>query len=376
MKKVLLIFGILVFLIAGNQCIAQNYYFGAKQPQKDLIKKVDQNYVHKHIPSAIRQGGEDIANAVPISQIPYSDAGNTCSYIDDYDEACPFYNSISPDVVYSYTPTYDIYVGIDLCGSTYDTKVFVYEDGASNLIDCNDDFYYDLPCGVFVSKIVNLLLTAGHTYFIIIDGYDGDCGNYTLNITEEEPCVLCLPCALPEGEPDIQDDDEDVVNGGCNNIYYFPPNNIPIFSPITLGQVYCGRTNNYLFDGGMHRDTDWYKIIITEPTDLYWSVFAEAAVEIIIFNDDCDTPALTYNYFNECEKGSIHALLEPGTYRLFIALLNYAGFENGINYMVIATDGPPPSPWCVPTIPVSNWALGIGIFLIIAATLFRVRRYF
>jgi hypothetical protein len=34
-------------------------------------------------------------------------------------------------------------------------------------------------------------MLAGHTYYIVVDGYDGDCGTYDLNIVEHEPCIAC-----------------------------------------------------------------------------------------------------------------------------------------------------------------------------------------
>ena len=72
-----------------------------------------------------RQGGEDMASAVPIDEMPFNDTGNTSDNLDDYDEICPYGGSISPDVVYSYTPLNDEVLTIDLCGSSYDTKVYV-----------------------------------------------------------------------------------------------------------------------------------------------------------------------------------------------------------------------------------------------------------
>lgn len=150
---------------------------------QELLKpKID--YSYKYIQSSDREGGEDIANALPISGLPFNDTGNTCDNIDDYDEACPYTGSDSPDVVYSYTPTWGEIITIDLCGSSYDTKVFVYEAIAGNLVACDDDFYkFGDACGSWVSKIEDLNLLGGQTYYIVIDGYGGDCGDYELLIT-------------------------------------------------------------------------------------------------------------------------------------------------------------------------------------------------
>lgn len=130
-----------------------------------------------------RVGGEDIADAVFIPGIPYMDTGNTCAFVHDYDEICPYTNSTAPDVVYAYIPPSDDVVDIDLCGSDYDTKVYVYENVEGNLYACNDDFYYDYICGYYVSKIERVTLAAGNTYYIVIDGSGTDCGDYVLEIS-------------------------------------------------------------------------------------------------------------------------------------------------------------------------------------------------
>lgn len=126
-------------------------------------------------------GGDTVDDALVIGTLPYSDTGNTCTFADDYDEVCPYTGSVSPDVVYAYTPSGDGLVDIDLCvGSTYDTKLYVYEDtvtpGAP--FACNDD-----ECPGFVSQLIGLQLTIGHSYYIVIDGYGGDCGDYTFDMS-------------------------------------------------------------------------------------------------------------------------------------------------------------------------------------------------
>ena len=135
--------------------------------------------------SGERVGGEDIANAVVIMELPYADGGDTCGFLDDYDEVCPYSGSTSPDVVYQYTPTGDGLVDITLCqGATaYDTKLYVYEDEHTPGVPfaCNDD-----ECPGYVSELMGLQLNLGHTYFIVVDGYYGDCGYYDLDMTGDQ----------------------------------------------------------------------------------------------------------------------------------------------------------------------------------------------
>ena len=75
-------------------------------------------------------------------------------------------------------------VNITLCnGSDYDTKLFVYQDmhtpGAPYA--CNDD-----ECPGYVSELMNLQLALGHTYYICIDGWSSDCGNYIIDMWGDE----------------------------------------------------------------------------------------------------------------------------------------------------------------------------------------------
>ncbi len=90
-----------------------------------------------------KEGGETIETAIEI-ELPFYDTGATCDNLNDYDEECPYSGSTSPDVVYTFLATDDTDVKVDLCGSLYDTKVYMYDENL-NIIDCNDDFYTGPP---------------------------------------------------------------------------------------------------------------------------------------------------------------------------------------------------------------------------------------
>ena len=142
-------------------------------------------------------GGDTCATATVITSLPYSDTGDTSAYNDDYYETCDYTASGAPDVVYSYTPASDMVIDIDLCDSAYDTRLFVFEDtcsapGSGVRHACNDD---TPGCGDdgFRSRLEEVPLTAGHTYYIVVDGYSSyDFGNYELNITQGvDPTGAC-----------------------------------------------------------------------------------------------------------------------------------------------------------------------------------------
>jgi len=81
-------------------------------------------------------------------------------------------------VVYAYTPAASGNIDIDLNGSAYDTKLYVYENTTATLVACNDDFYAN-----YVSALFAVALTAGNTYYIVIDGYGTSSGAYAISVT-------------------------------------------------------------------------------------------------------------------------------------------------------------------------------------------------
>jgi hypothetical protein len=129
-------------------------------------------------PPSLLQGGEDVGTAVVISSLPYSDAGTTSGHVNDYEGTCG--GSGAPDVVYSFTPSVDYFVTMDLCNSSYDTKVYVFESTVNNVIGCNDD-----ACGL--QSRLTVEMSAGITYYIIVDGYGSSSGSYDMVVTGIEP---------------------------------------------------------------------------------------------------------------------------------------------------------------------------------------------
>jgi hypothetical protein len=145
--------------------------------------------------------GDTCSDSIVIPALPYDDSRNSCSFNNDYDEVCPYVGSTSPDVVYEYTPASDEQITVDLCNSAYDTKVYIYADACvSPPIACNDDACSDPAGNPYRSKLECVPLPAGHTYYIVVDGYGGDCGVYDLSITV---CVPSGACCYPDGSCEL-----------------------------------------------------------------------------------------------------------------------------------------------------------------------------
>ncbi len=231
-----------------------------------------------------REGGEDMDTAVIINALPFSDTGNTSDNIPNYPVTCPW-ESFGPDVVYGYTPATDEVISVDLCGSGYDTVLSI-RDGALNLIACNDDFYFNDPCGNYVSRIEEAYLIAGTEYFIIVGGYGSDAGDYILTVELaiiDPPCTLTCE-GLPEEEPPLGPDYEDAYNGGCNSPEFGNPIQDHTFSADINGTlIYCGISGWY--PGS--RDTDWMHFAVGAYGIIEWTLDAEQQVDGYLLGGDC-----------------------------------------------------------------------------------------
>ena len=207
---------------------------------------------------AVGSPGDTIEDALPVGALPFLAQGSTCGLADDYDETCPFGESVSPDVVYAFVASFDGGIDVRLCESGYDTKVYVYADAwtKGSPLACDDD-----GCGVdgFRSELLDVPVEAGRTYYIVVDGYFGACGDYVLEVAVGVPCVpLCAPGDMVEPEAPCEHGYVDVTNGGCVSAN-------PVFTDIPCGatgpSTWCGTYGGYIGEGTTEwRDTDWYAI--------------------------------------------------------------------------------------------------------------------
>ena len=284
-----------------------------------------------------RVGGEDINTATVVAGLPFTDAGNTCVFVDDYDEVCPYSGSTSPDCVYAFTPSADVLVDMFLCMSSYDTKIFVYENvytpGAP--FACVDD---NASCGdyntyLYQSWIQDLALVGGNTYYIVVDGYGGDCGDYILDIYEVEECVVDCPAgALYEGEPDCYDGYDDVFNAGCNNT----PESYSVVDCSNETIVICGTSGVFAFGGSTYRDTDWYMLTLDDPATVTIGIEAEfgALLGFVDMSAGCPSPGFyAYTTAEKCTYTTVSYALPAGQSVVFVSTDTWdLGYTSGSDY--------------------------------------------
>jgi hypothetical protein len=309
-------------------------------------------------PEATRQGGDTMADAFAIPEIPFDTTGTTTGYIDDYDEVCPYSDSTSPDVVYSITPAADILVDIDMLGSEYDTKIYVY-DAELNLIACNDDFYPD-----YVSKLEQINLLGDALYFLVIDGWNGDSGNYVLTITEHELCVLeCPPGGYPEGEPPLVDDYEDSYNGGCNSPEFGYPFQ-DLYGDENGELLFCGVSGWYQYQGTNYRDTDWFIVYAGDSGSVYVASDAERPTYLFFRPLDCSSTDYYPPFrFGACAPGDTTFAAAPGgVFWLFVGPTTFSAPDGSHPYeydYVVHFSGLQPGTVVVET---RNWSAVKGLF--------------
>ena len=264
------------------------------------------------------QGADLIADAPPITVGgPYT--GTTLGYSDDYDEVCPYSGSTSPDVVYRFSTTSVGCYTFDLCQSGYDTKIYLYGDeGATLLEGCNDD-----GCPGYRSLLEVLNLPSGD-HWIVIDGYGGDTGEYSLSINLLEECQ---PVECPGGAIDEVED-----NGGCNSAPQ-------AFQDVECGDVICG--NAWVDSNTETRDTDWYRFELIEETSLNIDLEVDQLNAVLfLIMDDGDCNVSNDEIINWADAGCFcepeemtTQCLAPGVYYIFVAANTFQEDWDG-NYLL------------------------------------------
>ncbi|UCC80609.1 MAG: hypothetical protein JSW64_04420 [Candidatus Zixiibacteriota bacterium] len=139
------------------------------------------------------------------------------------------------------------------------------------------------------------------------------------------PSILvdCPPGGYPEGEPDCYFNYDDVYNSGCNADSTPYP-----FVNVSAGDTICGRSGVFEHinpddpnDTLTYRDTDWYRVVVTVPSELTWAGTADFSYQILLIDagsEDCvDYEILTSDVAAAGDTASITITTWPGVFWLW-----------------------------------------------------------
>jgi len=108
----------------------------------------------------------------------------------------------APERVYQWTPNVSGMATIQTCGAgtTFDTVLYIRNSpcatGSELPGGCNDDACTN-STGLFRASRLTPTVTAGQTYFIIVDGYSTSSGSFTLSVTPPSASTTTTTTTLP-----------------------------------------------------------------------------------------------------------------------------------------------------------------------------------
>jgi hypothetical protein len=157
-------------------------------------------------------------------------------------------------------------------------------------------------------------------------------GEYVGSPETTEPCdVECPADGIPEEEPVCEDDWEDIWNSGCGG-------HPVVFESINCNTKICGTSGTFLVDGFPNgRDTDWFRLDLSEAATITWSVVAEFPVLVIIIDagsENCeDYEILDWRQVDPCDTATISLYVPAGVYWLWVGPSVFEGYSCGVEYV-------------------------------------------
>ncbi len=251
-----------------------------------------------------------------------------------------------PDVYYKWTAPAAGEYTFSLCqgsanGNQYDTGITLWNftcptepSYPANFICGNDDG--GICENNYGSQLTCIPLTQGQQILIVIDGYDTDAGAYSLDITSCSPCTAptCPPGSTLEGEPVCGTNYNDTYNGGCNS-------NPSVFQTVTCPDTLCGESGTFTVNDTLNtRDTDWYRLVLTDTTLLTCYTVAEFPLLSFTLSPGpvgfaCDSLDVVGGPFtaDACDTLVVSGCLPPGEYWIFIAPSTFTDVPCGSEYV-------------------------------------------
>jgi len=311
-------------VVAGNQYLIEVGGFGGNTGQ-GVLNISSEGEPPSPPPSPPSVSNDNCYNARSISNVTDLPFNTTNATFDG-----PGHCMSSPNIWYRYTATVTGDVTVSLCGSSYDTKLAVYEGvncppSSSNLIECNDDF-----CG-WQSEIT-FAATAGRQYLIEVGGFGSSKGQGVISISSEG-----YPPSPPPWEPG------EPTNNNCYNATAVGNvTNLP-FDTTHATPDGPGYYNTF--------DNIWYRYTAPYTCDVTVDLCSSSFDTVIIVYDGWDcTPTFTDIIARDDDSCGLYGLRSKVTFaaiaghHYLIEIGGATGSDWGPGVMTISCEGGPP-PW-------------------------------
>ncbi|MFA7331368.1 MAG: T9SS type A sorting domain-containing protein [Candidatus Delongbacteria bacterium] len=231
----------------------------------------------------------------------------TGTTVDGYD----YVGNPALDKFFEVTIDQDGPITFSLCTATdYDSYLRIYDGcpvSGGTEIAFNDD-----ACGL--ASEITTILTAG-TYWVVVEGYSEGVGNFSLDI-------ICSTC----GEITCNGDDEGEPNNGPADFG----------GDDTYGSIECGIASTVCgttWADADTRDTDWFELLLLEPSVLTITSEAELFDPLMFVLDDAYNIMFTADEMGFCEGETITTdCLPAGTYYLWMGHNAFAGVPDEVDY--------------------------------------------
>lgn len=214
------------------------------------------------------------------------------------------YNTPGQEKIYEFTPTMSGNYSLKVTSTNGYYADYFWKTGT-----CDDTGWMCIGDISGPTSVGFLPLTAGTTYYLLIDAESSDTVIHEFYIGCPPEPIVCPPGAVLEGEPECFDGYIDSYNGGCNST----PN---VFQTLTqcCGTI-CGKTGN--FNSGSTRDTDWFEFTTTTSTQVDISITAEISINLLLIDGNlgCGTINIVdqdYAYVGDTAR--ITYTVGPGTW--------------------------------------------------------------
>ncbi len=158
---------------------ASNLALGVDETTCASTMHVDVTHLGGPSPVPVPPANDNFADSVELTGNSGTTTGSNVHATEETGEPAPA-NAGAASIWYHWTPSISGTATISMAGSDFDTVLGVYTGSAVNaltLVAANDD--EDFPNGISTSKVV-APVTAGTTYRIAADGFDGDSGEVHL----------------------------------------------------------------------------------------------------------------------------------------------------------------------------------------------------